>query len=79
MNEITNITEKLQKIEERRRLALEASYVGIWDWDIKNDILHWDKGMFDIYQISQQEFNGDYKSWSEKNTSRRLSSDGNRY
>ncbi len=31
--------ERLQDSEERLRLTLEATQIGIWDWDVKND--HW--------------------------------------
>lgn len=32
------IEEALRESEERLRIALEATHIGIWDWDLKNDI-----------------------------------------
>ena len=29
---------------ERARLALEAAGLGVWDWDLERDQLHWDEG-----------------------------------
>jgi PAS domain-containing protein len=64
--DLKEITGLLSKMEERRKLALSVSYVGIWDWDIENNTLWWDDNMFEIYEIEKQEFGGEYLSWKEK-------------
>lgn len=58
------ITDKLSAIEERRRLALGAAGVGIWDWDIKTNTLTWDDTMFLIYNIPEESFTNSYSSWT---------------
>lgn len=43
--------EELMHTKERLQMATEASKVGIWDWDIKNDILYWDDHMYKLYGL----------------------------
>jgi len=46
------ITERALRVsEERRRLATEATGVGIWEWNIATDQILWDSQMFQIYGI----------------------------
>jgi len=44
--------EKLRESEVRTRLATEAAAVGIWEWNVQTDALHWDAQMFHIYGIA---------------------------
>lgn len=62
---LLDLSSKLAEIEERRALALSASLVGIWDWDVKNKKLIFDAGMFDIYGIDPKKFKGTYEDWVE--------------
>ena len=48
--------EELSEITERFQTSTAAAKIGIWDWDISNDRLIWDKITFSIYKISKQEF-----------------------
>jgi len=61
---LKELTNKLSTIEERRKLALSASGVGIWDWDIINDTLFWDEGMCYIYGLTMEQFGGRYEAWA---------------
>ncbi|HTF82049.1 MAG TPA: PAS domain S-box protein, partial [Cytophagales bacterium] len=45
--------EELIKTKERLQLATEASKVGVWDWDIKNDLLYWDDQMYKLYGVDK--------------------------
>jgi two-component system sensor histidine kinase/response regulator len=57
-------TEKaLLDVSERLHLAIRASNVGIWDWDITNDRLTWDEGMYNLYGVSANQFGGAYEAW----------------
>ena len=40
ITEHTRAEEALQESEERLRITLEVTKIGIWDWNIKNDIWH---------------------------------------
>ena len=44
-------------------LATKAGGIGVWDWDIVNDVLSWDQGMFSLYGISQRDFHSVYEAW----------------
>lgn len=55
--------ENLQLIIDRLSLATQAGGVGIWDWDIVQDILIWDDSMFVLYGISRDRFSGAYAAW----------------
>ena len=44
--------EKLRECEVRARLATEAAAVGIWEWNVQTDALHWDAQMFHIYGVA---------------------------
>ena len=41
--------ENLRQSEQRLELAAETGGIGIWDWDIQQDILLWDKRMYTLY------------------------------
>jgi PAS domain S-box-containing protein len=61
---INVVTDELNKIEERRKLALSATNTGIWDWDIIKDTLTWDEAMLDIYGLTAKQFGGRYEAWT---------------
>jgi PAS domain-containing protein len=37
--------------------------VGVWDFDIVNNILVWDDQMFALYGIKKEDFSGAYEAW----------------
>ncbi len=49
--------------KSRLSLATKVGGVGIWDYDIINDILSWDEQMFCLYGISPDTFSGAYAVW----------------
>jgi PAS domain S-box-containing protein len=51
--------------EERYEIATSAANIGVWDRDIVNNHLVWDKQMAQIYGIPHAEFNGAYEAWKE--------------
>lgn len=52
------------QLNERLSLALKASGIGIWDWDIVNNDLHWDDQMYRIYGTDPDDFDGAFEAWS---------------
>ena len=44
--------DEMRANEQRMRLATEATGVGIWEWNLLTDWIHWDAAMFRIYGIA---------------------------
>jgi two-component system cell cycle sensor histidine kinase/response regulator CckA len=56
-------TEDLNQIIERFLLATKAAQLGIWDWDIRKNLLLWDDMMYKLYGIRKEDFPGAYEAW----------------
>jgi PAS domain-containing protein len=57
--------DRLRSSEERLKLALTGSNQGIWDWDLKTEVLTWDdrcKKIFAVSSIQTAQYTG---SWHE--------------
>lgn len=48
----THTMEALQRSEERLSQALEASHLGLWEWDIATDKLSWSDRLREIYGVA---------------------------
>lgn len=46
----------LRESEERLRLALEAGNIGVWDWDIKQNLLTWTDNVYKIHDVDKNNF-----------------------
>ncbi|TAK97870.1 MAG: PAS domain S-box protein, partial [Verrucomicrobia bacterium] len=67
-NDVTErkqVEEQLRQMSERLMLATSAAGVGIWDWDVTNDLLVWDDRMCWLYGFNPDRFPGAYKAWRE--------------
>lgn len=53
----------LKQVSGRLSLATRAGGVGIWDYDVVNNILLWDDQMYALYGITSAEFSGAYEAW----------------
>ena len=54
----------LKDSEDRLHLATETSKVGIWEWNLISNKVHWDAQMFSIYGITPTiDGNVDYSTW----------------
>lgn len=54
---------ELRASQERLLLATEAAQIGIWDWNIVDDVLSWDAVMYRLYGITQEQFGGNCAAW----------------
>ncbi|MGE0277286.1 MAG: PAS domain S-box protein [Nitrospiraceae bacterium] len=57
--------EQLRMSEERLRMALSASHVGIWDWDIRTGRMYWSAGVEALCGLATGSFAGTYAAYME--------------
>lgn len=55
--------EELKLMSTRLTLATRSGGVGVWDYDILNDLLIWDDQLFALYGIQKADFKGAYQAW----------------
>ncbi|MBX7186792.1 MAG: PAS domain S-box protein [Vicinamibacteria bacterium] len=55
--------ERIARSAEWLSLATRAARLGIWDWDVVNNRLVWDDGMYELYGVKRGEFAGAYEAW----------------
>lgn len=51
---------RLRVSEERSRMALTASEVGIWDWDVRTGDVYWSEGVESLFGLAVGSFPGTY-------------------
>lgn len=59
-----DITES-QKLQDEQKFILSSAKVGIWKWDIVNNVLEWDDSLYDLYDVNKNEFDGAYDAWEK--------------
>ncbi|MAM18423.1 MAG: response regulator [Christiangramia sp.] len=52
--------------ENKLQTALEASIVGIWDFDLVSNQLHWDETMYRLYGSSSSTEQSNYELWKSR-------------
>lgn len=52
-----------KQIATRYKFAMESAKMGVWEWDIINNVLKWDELMYQIYGIKPENFGGAYETW----------------
>lgn len=57
------IKEDLELATAQLALATRVGGVGLWDYDIANDIMVWDEQMGQLYGISKRDLSGVYETW----------------
>ena len=65
---IQEATEKLERMlqteRDRLRAASSAGIVGVWDWYVPQNLLVWDKVMYQLYGLEESSFSGAYEAWT---------------
>jgi len=54
----------IQVSEERLKLATQAAVIGVYDWDVVNNVISWDDSMYVVYGIRKEDFGGAFDAWS---------------
>lgn len=52
-------------IAQRLKISTESAKIGIWDYNIQDNILIWDKRMYELYGIKEENFEGAYEAWKK--------------
>ena len=53
----------LKQANARISIAADSAGIGIWEYDLVNDVLIWDDWMFKLYGIERSDFQGGYEDW----------------
>ncbi|MEE4280284.1 MAG: EAL domain-containing protein [Halieaceae bacterium] len=62
------LVEKTQELEhslKRLNVAARAANLGVWDFDILNNRLVWDRSMYEIYGVDPVDISLPYESWEQ--------------
>jgi diguanylate cyclase (GGDEF)-like protein/PAS domain S-box-containing protein len=57
-----DVTELMRKSAYLEAASM-AGVIGVWDWDITNDVLTWDPVMYQLCGLRAEDFPGSLKSW----------------
>jgi PAS domain S-box-containing protein len=55
--------EDLQNILQRLELATASARMGVWDWNVKDNIMVWDDRMFEFYGLEREAFPNTVDAW----------------
>ncbi|HSO38823.1 MAG TPA: ATP-binding protein [Labilithrix sp.] len=53
----------LRESEDKLRITVAATGMGLWEWDIKTNVVRWDDAMCRIWGVTQETFPSDYASY----------------
>ncbi len=53
----------LQEKDQRHNLVVEASNIGIWDWDMVTNSHFYSDKWYEIFDMTKEEFNGKEQDW----------------
>lgn len=62
---LSQTQQELSELANRFQISTRAAKIGIWDWNVKEDILIWDETMLEIYGISSQHHPIQIKDWQK--------------
>lgn len=57
---------ELNRVSERFTLASQSMELGVWEWDVRTNQLHWDERMFDLYDEKHSGNTVPYSTWRNK-------------
>jgi len=54
---------QLDLLNQRFSLAADSARIGVWDYHVPENRLIWDRWMFALYGLQEEDFSGAYQSW----------------
>ena len=55
--------ELLRESDERLKLSVKASRIGLWDWGLNNDVVRWESGMYELFGVTEGQFVPSFESY----------------
>ncbi len=65
ISDIRKTENALVTTTRRFELAVKSGHIGVWEWDVVNNILTWDDQMYVLYGIKKEDFTGAYDAWQK--------------
>ena len=59
----TELVRKISELNLRLTLAADSAHIGVWDYFIPENKLVWDRQMYALYGLQENEFSGAYEAW----------------
>ena len=63
ITELKRSEKAMREIAQRLELATASGHLGVWDWDIQNNVMVWDDRMFELYGITKDTFSSTFDAW----------------
>ncbi|OYZ24064.1 MAG: hypothetical protein B7Y39_02380 [Bdellovibrio sp. 28-41-41] len=58
-----SLLKEISSIKQRLELAIRAVKFGVWDWNLKSGHIIWDSYMYELFDMTESEFTGEYVSF----------------
>ena len=55
--------EMILSLNNRLSLAADSAQIGVWDWLVTENQLIWDKWMYVLYGVREEDFSSSYQAW----------------
>jgi PAS domain S-box-containing protein len=65
VDKLEGAEEELRLVTQRLQLATQAAKLGIWDWNITNNKMHWDGRMLELYGLTPETFSEGIEAWQK--------------
>ena len=65
MTDVSQEKQTEEQVEERLSLAVHATGIGIWDWNLQTMEMVWDDSMFELYHIKREDFSNAVNAWEK--------------
>jgi len=59
------LTSEISEISQRHTLAADSARIGVWEYNVKENRLVWDKWMYALYGVHAENFSGAYQAWQQ--------------
>jgi len=63
LEDVQDEKNNVEKLRKRLSLATKSANIGVWEWDVVENILVWDDQMYNLYGIKKEDFSGAYEAW----------------